>query len=362
MLTFFSFIFVLSVLVIAHEFGHFIIARRTGVRVERFSIGFGPEVFGINRGGTRYVLSLIPLGGYVKLAGEMPEERLTGEVWEFLSRRVGERARIILAGPVLNYILAFLIFYLIFLVGNPTLTSDVGKVLLGYPAETSGIKEGDRILSINGKDVKYWEEITRIVHKANQKPLSLILSRGGEKVSVLVTPKREEIKTLFGRKVAISLIGIEHSQNVEKVRYNPILALYMAGNRLIGLTYITLGVIFSILTKTLPVKDSLAGPLAMYFITREAVRLGPVYLLQLLAVLSASLAIINLLPIPVLDGGHLLFLGIEKLIGKPLHPKLQENITQIGMLFLILLMTFVFYNDLLRIGFFDRVAEFIVGK
>lgn len=362
MVSLLSFIFVLSALVIAHEFGHFIIARRMGVRVERFSIGFGPELFSINRGGTRFVLSLIPLGGYVKLAGEAPEEGLTGESWEFLSRGAGERAKIILAGPILNYILAFFIFYLVFLVGNPTLTSEVGKLLPGYPAQNSGIKEGDRILSINGKEVRYWEEVTKIVHKAGGRNLEIIVMRNEERFSIGVLPKKEEIKTLFGSKMSVGLIGITPSQNIIKVRYNPIIALYMAGFRLLNLTYITYRAIFSILSGAISFKDSLTGPIGIFYITGEAAKLGLVYLLQLIAVLSASLAIFNLLPFPVLDGGHLFFLGIEKLRGKPLHPKLQENITQVGILFLILLMVFVFYNDFLRFGYFDKAAEFIIGR
>lgn len=362
MLSLLSFIFVLSVLVVAHEFGHFIIARRIGVKVEKFSIGFGPELAGFNKNGTRYILSLIPLGGYVKLAGETLEDRLTGEAWEFLSRGIGERVKIILAGPILNYILAFFIFYLVFLVGNPTLTSEVGRVLPGYPAEASGVKEGDRILSIDSKEVRYWEEVTKIVHNAKDRPLGLILDRKGDRISILVTPKSEELKTLFGSKRSVGLIGIAPSQNIVKVRYNAFIAFYMAGTKLINLTYITYRAIFLTISGAISFKDSLTGPIGIFYITGEAAKLGIVYLLQLMAILSASLAIFNLLPFPVLDGGHLFFLGIEKLRGKPLHPKLQENITQVGILFLILLMVFVFYNDFLRFGYFDRAAEFIVGK
>ena len=164
-----------------HEFGHFIVARRLGVRVEKFSFGFGPKLFSIKKGETEYLICLVPLGGYVKMAGDEPGENITGQRWEFLSRNAADRFKIIFAGPLLNYILAFLIFSVIFMFGSPTLTTEVGTLLKGYPAESQGIMAGDRILAIDGKNVKYWEDVTEIIHKHTDGVMILSISRSGKK-------------------------------------------------------------------------------------------------------------------------------------------------------------------------------------
>jgi len=357
MLSLASFIIVLSILVIAHEFGHFIVAKRMGVRVEKFSIGFGPEIAGITKGGTRYSVSIIPLGGYVKLAGETSLEGIKGEQWEYLSRTVGERARIIFAGPLLNYILAFLIFSFVFMAGNPTLTTKIGKVMPGYPAESAGLKIGDKVLNINGNKVVYWEDITRIVHASKNKETRLLINRNGQEVSILVIPKSEDMKTIFGSRKNISIIGIAPSDEVVYVKYGFLKSIYMGAEKLWTLTYITCRALWASATGAIPVKESMTGPIGIFYITGQAAKLGLVYLLQLMGVLSASLAIFNLLPVPVLDGGHILFLMIEKIRRKPVSIKMQENVTQAGMGLLIVLMVFVFYNDFMRFGIFEKIAQ-----
>jgi regulator of sigma E protease len=357
MLSFISFIIVLSILIIVHEFGHFIIAKKIGVRVEKFSLGFGPEIAGITKAETRYSLSMIPLGGYVKLAGETGAEGVKGEKWEYVSRTVGERARIILAGPLLNYILAFLIFSLVFMAGSPTLTTKIGKVMPGYPAESAGLKTGDRILNINGKDVVYWEDVTKIVHTSKNIEMNLLIERDEKKLSILVTPKSQDIKTIFGSRKNISIIGIAPSDEVAYVRYGFLKSIYMGGEKLWTLTYITCRALWASITGAIPVKESMTGPIGIFYITGQAAKLGLIYLLQLMGVLSASLAIFNLLPVPVLDGGHILFLMIEKARRRPISFKMQENITQVGMSLLILLMAFVFYNDFMKFGIFEKISH-----
>lgn len=357
MLSTFSFIIVLSVLVIVHEFGHFIVAKRTGVRVEKFSIGFGPEIFGITRGGTRYLISAIPLGGYVKLAGETEADEIKGKKWEYLSRSVGERARIIFAGPLLNYILAFFIFSFVFIIGYPALTSTIGKILPDYPAGAAGIKAGDKILEINGLIVNYWEDVTRIVHTNKEPQIKLLVERNGELINITVLPKSQEVKTIFGSKKRVGLIGIMPIDEIVYVRYGIIKSFYMGCKKLFILTYITYRALWAILTGAVPFKDSITGPVGIFYITGQAAKLGFVYLLQLLGVLSAALAIFNLLPVPVLDGGHLLFLAIEKVRRRPLSYKVQENVTQAGLIFLICLMVFVFYNDFMRYGIFEKLIN-----
>jgi len=349
-----SFIVVLSILVVVHEFGHFIVAKRTGVRVEKFSIGFGPEILGITKGGTRYLVSLIPLGGYVKLSGESETEPIKGEKWEYLSRSVGERSRIIFAGPLLNYILAFFIFSSVFIIGYPTLTSTVGKTLPGYPAQSAGIEPGDKILEINGQLVEYWEDVTRIIHTNNEPEIRLRVERDGRAIDLKVLPKSEELKTVFGSKKRIGLIGIMPTDEVAYVRYGVVKSFYMGARKLFTLTHITYRALWASMTGAISFKDSVTGPVGIFYITGQAARLGFVYLLHLMGILSASLAIFNLLPVPVLDGGHLLFLAIEKVRRKPISCRIQENITQLGLALLVGLMLFVFYNDFMRYGIFEK--------
>ena len=357
MLSLVSFIVVLSILVVVHEFGHFIVAKKMGVRVEKFSIGFGPEIFGVTREETRYSVSIIPLGGYVKLSGETGAEGLKGEKWEYLSRTVGERMRIIFAGPLLNYILAFAIFSFVFMAGNPTLTSAIGKVMPGYPAESSGLKTGDKILNINGKDVIYWDDVTKIVHTSKNQEMNLVVERLGQKISIVVMPKSQEMDTVFGSRKKISIIGIVPSGDVVFVKYGFFKSIYMGAEKLWSLTYITCRALWASVTGAIPIKESMTGPIGIFYITGQAAKLGIIYLLQLMGVLSASLAIFNLLPVPVLDGGHILFLAIEKIRRKPVSIKIQENITQVGMSLLIILMLFVFYNDFMRFGVFEKIAH-----
>ncbi|MFH1478971.1 MAG: RIP metalloprotease RseP [Candidatus Omnitrophota bacterium] len=358
MLSAVSFIGVLSVLVIVHEFGHFIVAKRLGICVEKFSIGFGPEVIGITKNGTRYIISLIPLGGYVKLKGENEAEGLKGERSEYLSRTVGERARVIFAGPLLNYVLAFLVFSFVFMAGSPTLTSTIGKILPGYPGETSGIKEGDRILKINDIEVKYWDDVTRIIHTNKESELYLLIERGHEILNIKVSPKEEDMNTVFGTKKRVGIVGIMPNDDIVYIRYDFFRSFYMGGKKLVDLSYLTVRALWASITGKVPFKQSITGPVGIFYITGEAAKLGIVYLLQLMGVLSMSLAIFNLLPFPVLDGGHLFFLAIEKIRRKPISIKVQENVTQAGFIFLMALMLLVVYNDLIRFGIFDKIAGF----
>ncbi len=357
MLTTISFIIVLSILVVVHEFGHFIVAKRTGVRVEKFSVGFGPEILGVTKGDTRYSLSAVPLGGYVKLAGETESQDLKGEKWEYLSKSVGERARIIFAGPLLNYLLAFFIFSFVYVIGYPTLTAEIGKVLPDYPGEAAGIQEGDRVLSINGEEVETWEQVTSLVHTNKKRAIDLTIKREGKILDIKVVPRQEEHKTVFGTKKRVGLIGIMPSEDIIYVRYNPLKSFYMGAKKLWTLTYITYRALWASFTGAIPFKQSVTGPVGIFYITGQAVRLGLIYLLHLMGVLSASLAIFNLLPVPVLDGGHLLFLAVEKVRKRPLSHKLQENITQAGLVLLLCLMAFVFYNDFMRYGIVEKLSN-----
>lgn len=357
MLSLIYFLCVLSVLVLVHEFGHFIVAKRLGIRVEKFSFGFGPKLFSVKKGDTEYMVSLIPLGGYVKMAGDEPGEELTGQRWEFLSQPILERFKIIFAGPLLNYVLAFLIFSVIFMFGSPTLTTEVGTLLKDYPAEKQGIKTGDKILTIDERKVKFWEDMTEIIHKHVEGPMKLTIERGNKTFDMEIKPVVRETKDIFGKKVKIALIGIAPSQKIEKVKYGVIESFYMGFKKLAQLTYITYKAIFSILLGRMSLKESMTGPIGIFVITGTVAKLGLIYIFHFMGILSASLAIFNLLPLPVLDGGHIIFLALEKLRGRPLSVRTQGIIANIGITFLIILTLFIFYSDIMKFGVFDKVSN-----
>jgi len=306
-----TFIIVLSVLIVVHEWGHFYVAKRLGIRVERFSIGFGPRIFKTRKGETEYCVSLFPLGGYVKLGGETKEEGILGERWEYLSRSVGERFAVVFAGPFLNYLLAFLLFAVVFMVGSPQLTSTIGKVMKDYPAEQAGLLEGDRIVSIDGKAVEYWDEVIEQIHPIpeNQR-IRLVVARGEREMVFNLRPKQVEEKDLLGETKRFALIGVSPSQEMVTVKYPVHLAFWKGLDQLWFVTVLTFKAIFRMVTGHMPLRESLTGPIGIFMITGEAARMGISYLLQIVALLSASLAIFNVLPIPVLDGGHLFFLII----------------------------------------------------
>jgi len=352
------FLIVLSVLVLVHEFGHFIVAKRIGIRVEKFSFGFGPKLWSIRKGDTEYLISAIPLGGYVKMAGDEPGESLTGKSFEFLSRSIWERFQVIVAGPILNYVLAFLIFSVIFMFGSPTLTTEVGSLLKGYPAEKSGLVIGDKVLKVDGKDVKYWEDMTEMIRKHLDGPIKLTIDKGGKLSEIEIQPIIREVKDIFGKQTRIALLGIAPSQKIDKVRYGFFDSFSMGFKKVIDLTVITYKALWSVVTGRLSIKESMTGPIGIFIITGKAAQMGLIYLFHLMAMLSASLAIFNLLPLPVLDGGHILFLFVEKLRGKPLSVKVQENIANAGVGLLILLTVFIFYSDIIKFGVFDNISKF----
>jgi len=353
-----AFIVTLSVLIIVHEFGHFIVSKRNGVRVERFSLGFGPKLFGFTVGETEYVVSLFPLGGYVKLSGQEPGEELKNEPWEYLSKSTGTRARIIFAGPMLNYILGFVLFTSIFMVGSPTLTTEIGGLLDDYPAKRSGLRQGDRVLAVDGAAVARWEDMAAMIRKkVSGEEILLEIERDGDTRSISIAPLVKEGKDIFGNIRTIALLGITPSQKAEMVRYGPLRSVYMGSKKIITLTAMTYKAIWSMVTGRLSLKESMTGPIGIFVITGKVAELGIVHLLHFMGILSVSLAIFNLLPIPVLDGGHLLFLAVEKIRKRPLSVKTQERITNAGLSLLIVVMLFFFYNDIIRFKIFEAVAR-----
>lgn len=350
MLTFFisTFIFllILSTVIIVHEFGHFIIAKKIGVRVEKFSLGFGPQLFRKKKNHTQYCISAIPLGGYVKLAGDNLEE-CKGHKYEYFSQPPGRRFFIIFFGPVLNYLLGLLLFWVIFFVGYPTLTTKVGGLLDNFGAKQAGIQIGDKITSIDGKAVYYFEDLQKIVHsKKDVQKVSLSILREGQALEIEVSIMKKKINDQLGQERNVGLLGI--TPFVETVKYGFFESLGLGFKKTWELTAMTYKALWLMLTGRLSVRDSVTGLPGMYFITSIAVSLGIVEVLRLVAVLSVSLAIFNLLPLPILDGGHILLLGIEKIRGRTLSIKIERVITQVGMALILTLVVLVTYNDLVR--------------
>lgn len=350
------FIFVLGVLVVIHEFGHFIAAIAVGVRVEKFSIGFGPMIFGRKFGHTEFCISLLPLGGFVKLAGESPEES-KGNRWEFNSKNLLEKFVIVFAGPFMNAFLAFMIFSLVYLVGQPTLSNKIGKVLDGAPAKMAGILENDRVLAVNGQRVAYWEDILKEMHK-NPGQVILTIDRAGSTQEISIVPKKQESRTVFGKRIQVAFVGVAPSDEMIYVKSGPIRAVVMGAERVWKMSSMIFYSLGLMITGALPFKDSMTGPIGIFFMTQEAAHMGVIYLFYFMGSLSVSLFVLNLLPIPVLDGGHVLFILVEKLKGSPLKDSLKEKMTQGGMALLLLLMVFVIFQDIHRFSIIENIIKF----
>ena len=355
------FIIILSVMILVHEFGHFYQAIRLGIRVEKFSLGFGPKVFGFKKGLTEYLLCLVPFGGYVKLAGDSREE-LKGQRHEFLNRAPLDRAKVIFAGPALNYLLAFFCFWLVNILGYPNITTKVGLVMPDYPAKEAGVVNGDIVTAIDGKKVNYWPELQNIIYQSRKASVELDVLRNGQSLKLTVALRQKVVKNILGVQQKINLMGIQSAGEAVLVRHNLFEGFVLAGSSLWNLTVLTLNALGRMFTGALSLKESVTGPLGMFYVTSEAVKIGVSAVLHLMAVLSASLAIFNLLPFPVLDGGHLFFLGLEKLRGRQLSPKTEDRITRTGLGLIITLAVFVFLNDWVKYGVWDKLSGILIRK
>ncbi len=347
------FLLVLSVLVVVHEFGHFIMAKLAGIRVERFSIGFGPVIFGKTIAGTEFVFSLLPLGGFVKMAGENPNEA-EGKEWEFSSKPLGWKFLVVFAGPFMNALLAVVLFTAIFFRGQPMITSTIGKVMDGTPAKAAGLLEGDRVQTVNGHPTLYWEDILKEVHK-DQERIVFSVDRGGKTETISLIPKREELRGIFRGKRRMSFVGIAPSAEIVRIKHSLPKAFYLGIRRvaeMTGMIFYSFGLMFS---GAMSFKDSVTGPIGIYFMTQQAAQMGLATLLYFMGSLSVSLFVLNLLPIPVLDGGHVLFILIEKLKGSPLRESVKERMTQGGMLALFGLMAFVIFQDIHRFSIIENI-------
>lgn len=342
-----AFLTVLSLLVLVHEYGHYRVARQLGVRVERFSIGFGRELFGWTRGETRFRISVIPFGGYVKLAGESDESG-TGASWEYVSQPIFRRIAIVVAGVAANMLFAYLLFVWLSATGYPVLTTVVGGLVDGYPAQAAGVMAGDRVLVVNGVPTTSWDAMSRLIHEQTHGPIQLEVERGGSRVTVTIEPRITEGVDVVGRRARRGFIGIVPSDQTVMVRHPVWEAVVVGAERTWDVTRLTLWGLWGMITGQVSWR-SVSGPIGIAYLSGHAARLGLVYLLHLMATISVNLAVVNLLPLPGLDGGHLLFLAAERIRGRPLSLRVQEVIQQAAMVLLILLMVAVTYNDVLNL-------------
>jgi len=428
----------LAALIFVHELGHFLVARKCGVVVEKFSLGFGPKIFGYKSGGTEYLLSAIPLGGYVKMKGEDYEADSLTQEGSFAGAPVLHRLAIAFAGPLFNILFAIAIYWVVYLSGVQTLGLVTGTIRPESPALAAGLENGDKIVKIDGKEVKYWGQLQKIVHASPGKSLDFQIQRGssllnfaitpvseettdlfgdkktvgligitplvqnityikegssadraglqvgdqllqvdgkpilgwgdlkpaavdqpgkeldfrvlrkGQEIIIAVTPESKEVEGEQGKKVEIGVIGIGMSGEMVEESYGVFGALGHALQETGRLIYLIAVSIKKMVTGSIPA-DSIGGPILIFQIYGEQAEQGFNELIRLTALLSINLGLLNLLPIPVLDGGHILFFLIEMIKGKPLSEKNRERAQQVGIFMLLSLMIFAFYNDIMRI-------------
>ncbi len=354
MITLIAVVFVFGLLVFIHELGHFLVAKFMGVRVERFSIGFGPKIFGVQKGDTEYMICALPLGGYVKLGGDEMGGELKNERWEFLSRKPWERILIVLAGPLMNLVLAFVILAGISMVGIPVFTSKIGEIKKGMPAETAGLKPNDTIVAIDGKETKRWDDLVGVIYASPGKTLELTVQKAAaegevpttEKVSIV--PQSQSIKDLFGRETTVGIIGITPTAEVISEKKSFLPALGSGFKATVAMTGMTYKGLWLLVTRQVPA-NSIGGPIMIAKLAGESAKKGLVQLFYFTCLISVTLAVINLLPVPVLDGGHLMFFSIEAIKGSPVSLKAQEISHRVGVVALLALMVFATYNDIVRL-------------
>jgi regulator of sigma E protease len=362
------FLAILTVLVFVHEMGHYLVARLNGVRVEVFSIGFGPELFGwTDKAKTRWKFSLIPLGGYVKMLGDAdaasrPDKELSDLTEEeraeaFPYKRLGQRSWIVAAGPIANFLFAVVLLAGLFIaIGQPFTPPVVGTVIPDSAAEQAGLQPGDRIVRIDGTDINSFQDIQWIVSLGMGEELDIVVLRDGAEVPMLAKPILTETTDDFGNRQQIGRLGISHS-GIEFIRHGPFTAVWLATERTGSQTLAILKAVGQMFVGDRSAAE-LGGPLRIAKMSGQVAEYGLASVVQFMWLLSISLGLINLFPIPILDGGHLLFYAIEAVRGRPLGDRAQEYGFRIGLALVLSLMVFATWNDIVH---HVKVFEFIKG-
>lgn len=356
------FLFVLTVVVFVHEMGHYLVGRWCGIGVQAFSIGFGPELIGFNdRRGTRWKLCTIPLGGYVKFVGDMsvtssqPDAQEVDALSEaerkvaFHTQPVWKRAATVFAGPLFNFLLTIAVFAVLFTAyGRYVSEPMVAEVTAGSPAQEAGIQPGDRFVSVDGRKVESFADVQRLVSGRAGDPITFVMLRDGKDVTVTASPRLMEQEDALGNKVKVAIIGVVNNQEMGQPRlvtYGPVGALAAS----VGETWHIIERTGQFLTRFAVGREDkcqLGGPVKIAGMAGQAAKLGFEWLVQLVALLSVGIGILNLLPIPPLDGGHLVFYAVEAVIRRPVSERVMEAVYRTGMILVLAFMVFVFWNDL----------------
>ncbi|MFH7319389.1 RIP metalloprotease RseP [Desulfurivibrio sp. D14AmB] len=349
-----SFIIVLGLLIFVHELGHFLFAKLFRVKVLKFSLGFGPRLVGRKVGETEYQISAFPLGGYVNMLGENPGDETDPADRDrcFATKPVWQRFIIVAAGPFFNLAFAVLLFFLIFAaVGmpHPAPGTTIGEVAADSPAAAAGLEQGDIILAVNGVATEEWEDVSRLIRDSEGREVAISVRRGDEVFATAGVPAKQEVKNIFGEVVGQRyMLGITRSSETV---YQPISlpGAVMAGlEQTWSLIWLTLVAIVKMFQQIIPASE-LGGPILIAQLAGQQMEVGWINFIYFIALISINLGILNLLPIPVLDGGHLVFFTVEALTRRPVSMKVRELAQQVGLVLLIALMFFVFYNDIMRL-------------
>lgn len=365
----FPFLVVLTVLVFVHELGHFLVARYNNVRVEVFSIGFGKELFGFNDShGTRWKFGVMPLGGYVKMFGQgevvengEDERELSDEekAVSFHHKRLSQRAAIVVAGPLANFIFAIIVLAGLFYVsGTPNPLAGIGTVQAGSAADKAGILSGDRVIMIAGKEVKWFEDLRQIVMASPNVPLTMKIIRADAQISLIATPKPHFVQQ-DGVETQIGLLGVTpNPQMVEYEDVGIVDSIFKGAQKTNELTLNILTSVGRMISGSVS-REELGGPIRIAQLSGQMAQGGLANLVFFIAALSINLGLINLFPIPMLDGGHLLFYFLEAIIGRPVNEKAQEYSFRFGLILILLLMVFVTWNDLVQLKVFEYLKNLV---
>jgi regulator of sigma E protease len=372
-------IIVLGILIFVHEFGHFIIAKLFKVKVEKFSLGFGPKLFGKQIGETEYLISAFPLGGYVKMFGEggviegsavpatdetekaydeessepldgVPELTEAEKARSFAHKPPLARIAIVMAGPIFNLVFAWMIFILLCMLGVPTVTARIGDAIKDKPAAKAGVLKDDVVTAINGRSISQWEDIAGMIAAGKGQPINLSVKRNGQDLQFTITPEPRVSKNLFGESVKGYAIGIAAAGEIVLEKSNPFQAVVKGSAQTWKVIDLTVMSLVKMVQRVVPM-DSVGGPIMIAKMAGETAQMGASSFLAFMALLSINLGVLNLLPVPVLDGGHLFFFFCELIIGRPVNQKVREYAQQIGLFLLLSLMVLAFYNDIIRYFF-----------
>lgn len=369
-MTLIVFIFILSILILVHEWGHYITARKCRVKVEQFALGFGPKLFSWMHDDTEFCWCAIPLGGFVKMAGD-ERDKCTGKNDEFFAKSHGQRALIILMGPVVNLILAYVCFWFVFMIGyvdmdlsQQKMAPTIDQILDHSPAQLAGLQTGDKILSIDGKTIDHWSQLQDMVTTSIGAQMIFNIQRAGHTLRVVITPQQQDTQDIFGRHHQTRRIGVGprpmDAKDIVITRYGFFESFGKAGEELGNITVKTYAALYEMIIGERSPKEAM-GIIGMFFVIKFALTIGFAFVLHIVGIISASLAIFNLLPLIPLDGGHLFLIGLEKLRGKALSIKTDQLIAKAGFTLIILLALFVFYSDFERIGLIDKMIKLFRG-